>query len=133
MLRALDVEARTAWLRRVAANLAISRFRHNEVVRNRQPDVWRRYRPPEADTFQQALSSHAVKRCWEVIERMPNRQRVVALLYWRVGMKIREIAEALGISEGAASAHLSTARKKLIAEVAEEAPGMSIRGGGSGS
>jgi RNA polymerase sigma factor (sigma-70 family) len=121
------------WLRRVAARRAVDGYRHNTVVRKKQPQVWDRYRPRAADTEAQALSAVAVERCWDVIACMPERQHQIALLYWRCRWTGREIAEALAITEGAVTAQIAAARKKLCDALGSEIPpefGQAERGGG---
>jgi RNA polymerase sigma-70 factor (ECF subfamily) len=115
VLRALTEDQRKQWLRTTIHNLAVSAFRHAAVVRDCPLDTLDQ--PLPADTHTTALSAIAIKQCWDVIERMPSRQHVVALMRWREGMKIREIAEALGMAEGTVSAHLAKARKELASEL----------------
>jgi RNA polymerase sigma-70 factor, ECF subfamily len=121
------------WLKRVAVRRAIDGYRHNTVVRDKKPQVWGRYHPRAADTESQALSAVAVERCWEVIARMPERQHQIALLYWRCRWTSREIAEALTITEGAVTAQIAAARKRLCDALGPEIPpefGQAGRGGG---
>ncbi len=121
-LRSWNDQRRLGWLKRVAANIAIGGFRRNTTARNKQGEVWERYRPRESDPAEQALSSIALQRCWEVIERMPERQHLMALLYWGNGMTAGAIAELLGRTEGAVTYQLSVARKKLREAVGPELP-----------
>jgi len=121
-LRTWSDRRRRGWLRQVTANIAIDGFRRNTTVRDKQGEVWERYRPREFDTAEQALSSIALQRCWEVIERMPQRQHLAALLYWRHGMKTGDIAKVLGITEGAVTSQLSVAREKLRLALGPELP-----------
>jgi DNA-directed RNA polymerase specialized sigma24 family protein len=78
-------DRRLAWLLRVTANIAIDGFRRNGTARSKQADIWDHYRPVEPDTARQALSGLELRRCWEVIERLPKRQHMAAMLQWRVG------------------------------------------------
>jgi RNA polymerase sigma factor (sigma-70 family) len=121
-LRTLSPEEQAGWLCRVAVNIAINGFRRNRTARDKQSLVWQRYQPREADTHVQALSAIALQRCWEVIQRLPERQHLVALLRWGYGMKSREIAEVLGISEGAVTSQVTAARKKLLLELGSDMP-----------
>ena len=47
----------------------------------------------------------------ELIDRLPDEQRVCVILYYYNEMKTREIAEALGVSEGTVKSRLNYARK----------------------
>lgn len=119
----LAEDRRRGWLRATLANIAVSGFRREAAFRDRLPRIEARYRQTEADTPAQALSSIALERCWEIIQGLPERQHVVAVLRWQQDMKEGEIAAALGISEKTVSAHLHRARRKLIAALGPDCPG----------
>jgi len=110
------------WLKHVAARTAIDGYRHNTVVRNKQPQVWERYAPRAADTESEALSAVAAERCWKVIAGLPERQHQIALLYWGFRWTGREIAQTLTITEGAVTAQIAAARKKLWLALGPEIP-----------
>jgi len=121
-LRNLERDKLRAWLRTTMHHLAISEFRRNETARRILSDIEQRYRAPEPDTEREALIAIALERCWQIIAEMPERQHLIALLYWRVGMKQSEIAEALCIAPGTVAAQLHGARKKLLAGLKERNP-----------
>ena len=104
-----------AWLLGTLANKDVSDFRRKEAFRRRQRDIQARYQPTAADTAAQALNAIALERAREIIEEMPPRQRMIALMRWQDRMKAAEIAAKLGVAEGTVHAHLHTARGKLIA------------------
>ena len=109
-----------AWLLGTLANKDVSEFRRKgfrrkEAFRRRQPDIQARSQPTAADTAAQALNATALERAREIIEEMPPRQRMIALMRWQDRMKAAEIAAELGVAEGTVHAHLHTARGKLIA------------------
>ena len=104
-----------AWLLGTLANKDISDFRRKEAFRRRQPDIQVRYQGTEADTAAQALNAIALERAREIIEDMPPRQKMVALMRWQDRMKASEIAAELGVAEGTVHAHLHSARGKLVA------------------
>jgi RNA polymerase sigma-70 factor, ECF subfamily len=115
--RGLSDEEQYRRLRQTLRNLAVSTFRHNEVVRRKQEQVEARYRPTELDTPRQAFSGMALERFWQLIERLPTMEHLVALMRWRDDMKLKETATELGISEGAVAAHLNHVRQKLLPEL----------------
>ena len=121
-LREKDKNELRAWLRGTMNHLAVSEFRRNEMVRRLQGEVEQRFRGPEPDTDRDALTAIALERCWEVITGLPERQHLIALMHWRVGMKQTEIAEALGIAPGTVAAQLHSARKKLLSGLRERNP-----------
>lgn len=93
-------------------------------VRNRCVDYLRHARLPMADVATHDLEniisddearkrSEAEARLWNAIDRLPERQRQVLLMSKRDGMKYREIAQELGISERTVEHQVSAAMKKL--------------------
>ena len=109
-----------AWLLGTLANKDVSEFRRKafrrkEAFRRRQPDIQARSQPTAADTAAQALNATALERAREIIEEMPPRQRMIALMRWQDRMKAAEIAAELGVAEGTVHAQLHTARGKLVA------------------
>ncbi len=118
----LSEDQRRAWLRTTLTNIAISGFRRDAAFRDRLPQIEALYRRVQADTAAEAFSSMAMKRCWQIISGMPERQHAVAILRWHQGMKEAEIATALGIAEKTVVTHLRRARLKLIAQLASDHP-----------
>jgi RNA polymerase sigma-70 factor, ECF subfamily len=121
-LRHLADEQRRGWLWTTLGNIAVSGFRREEAFRERLPRIEARYRKVQADPPEQAFSSITLERCWRIIQEMPERQHVVALLRWKQDMKEGEIAAALGVAEKTVSAHLHRARRKLIAQLGPDYP-----------
>jgi RNA polymerase sigma-70 factor, ECF subfamily len=115
--------SRSAWLRTVIARRAVDRFRRDARLRIDKSSIWGRTKPPEpVDTEWAALSSIALDKCWEVIERMPERRHLVAVLRWRLGWEYARIAEEMGIAEGTVRVQLRIARNDLIREVGPHLP-----------
>jgi RNA polymerase sigma-70 factor (sigma-E family) len=86
------------------------------VFRDRLPRIEARYRQVPAEPLEQAFSSIALERCWQIIQDMPERQHAVALLRWQLDMKESEIAAVLGMTEKTVSVHLHRARHQLITQ-----------------
>src|SRR5215469_1801019 len=122
ILRCLADEQRRGWLRTTVANIAVSGFRREAAWRDRLPRIEARYRKTQADTEALAFSLIALKRCWQIIKDMPERQHAVAVLRWQQDMKETEIAAALGISEKTVSVHLYRARRQLIGQLGPNYP-----------
>ncbi len=121
-VRSLTEEQRRGWLRRTLANIAIAGFRREAAFRDRLPRIEARYRRAPADTSEQAFSSIALERCWQIIASLPDRQHAVALLRWQLDMKESEIAAVLGMTENTVSTHLHRARRKLVAQLGADYP-----------
>jgi RNA polymerase sigma-70 factor (ECF subfamily) len=77
---------------------------------------------PEADTDRDALTAIALEQCWQVIDQMPERQHLIALMRWRGNMKPSEIAAALSMTPDAVLSQIHDARRKLFAGLKERAP-----------
>ena len=122
ILRCQAEEQRRAWLRATLANIAVSGFRREAAWRERLPRIEARYRKAQVDTEALALSSVALERCWQIIQRMPERQHAVAVLRWQQDLKVTEIAEKLSMAEKTVSVHLHRARRQLIAQLGPDYP-----------
>ncbi len=131
VLEYLAEERRRDWLQRTLANIAVDGFRRETALRDRLPRIEARSRKIQADPpgqarpdheeapheeapHEEALSSIALERCWRIIQGLPERQHVVALLRWQLDMKESEIASVLGMDSKTVSAQLDRARRKLM-------------------
>jgi RNA polymerase sigma-70 factor (ECF subfamily) len=98
------------WMHRIVANCAMTHLRK----RGRFGDVLRDEHGPEQPVADRA-QERAVQR--DELERglavLPEGQRAVLLLKDVYGLSVREIAEELGIEEGAVKVRAHRARKKL--------------------
>ncbi len=95
-----------AWLRRVTVNLALSHRRR--LVSEAKAIVG--LGPPAP-----ALppSSSVDEPVWELVRRLPGRQRAVVALVHLEGHTADEVADILGISGATARVHLHRARRSL--------------------
>lgn len=101
--------ARVAWLYKTAANLVVDSYRK----RTREADAARRsaeLEPPRADERSRA-------DLWAAVERLPEGQRTAVMLRYGHGMKVVDVADALGRSEGATKQLLLRALRTLRREV----------------
>jgi RNA polymerase sigma factor (sigma-70 family) len=121
-LRELDQRRLRGWLRTVLRNTAVSEFRRNGMARRMLGVIEQRYRGPEADTERDALHRIKLERCWQEISAMPERQSLIALMFWGAGMTQPEIAEDLGIAPKTVATQVHRARKKLLAVLKERDP-----------
>lgn len=100
----------TAWVRRVAINLANDSFRSDDRRRRREDrfEVGQpRIAPPASNGIDDdvALTS--------LLAPLSPQQRIVAALFYVEDLPILEIASTLGLSEGAVKFHLHAARGAL--------------------
>jgi RNA polymerase sigma-70 factor (ECF subfamily) len=103
-----------AWVRRVATNLATSRFRRDRTARAAAPyliaaDV------PEISPDTVALIA--------ALRTLPERQRVVVVLYYLADLPVGQIAAELRCPVGSVKAWLFRGRQALAAALSDGTPG----------
>lgn len=117
--------SRITWLMRIAINL------QKDHWRNRRVQFWRHTRSNAVDSEeasewlpsgesspeQQLLAREKVKRVWQAVDGLSERQRTVFLLRYVEEMDIAEIGRATGLSEGTVKAHLSRALGRVRGEL----------------
>lgn len=98
------------WIRRIMVNCALFRYRNKSQL---QPVV--RLESSGYDTPDQTdlASNLDAKELLSLVQALPPGYRIVFNLHVFEGYKHREIAEALGISEGTSKSNLSDARVLL--------------------
>jgi RNA polymerase sigma factor (sigma-70 family) len=103
------------WIRRIMVNTAIQKFREQKSSAGLIVNVefYPEHEPVEAD----ALHALSAKELLEMIRKLPPAYQMVFNLYVFEGMKHREIAAYLGISEGTSKSNLSDARNILKKEI----------------
>ncbi len=125
------------WMYRVATNHCLNRLRRRKIVRFlplvsdfREESI--QIQPVDgAPRPDEVLESH---QRWESTERMiadlPENQRAVLILAKFEGMSYRQIAETLGISEGAVESRLFRAMRNLEKAQETSHSGVSMTGQG---
>lgn len=117
-----------AWVRRVATNLATSRFRRDRTARAAVHELIARD-VPEISPDTVALVAG--------LRQLPERQRVVLVLHYLADMPVGQIAAELRCPVGSVKAWLSRGRGALAAVVNDDSAGRSggpgYGGPGSGS
>ena len=113
------------WLMRIAINL------QKDHWRNRRMQFWRQTRTNSVDldeasewlpsgersAEQRLLAKEQVKRVWQSVKGLSERQRTVFLLRFVEEQELSEIALATGLSEGTVKAHLSRAVARVRLEL----------------
>lgn len=100
------MESPGGWLYRVALNELRRRFRRQTLEREL---LRRQHHQPVAE----APPPIADPRVWDAVRALPRRQRSAVALRYVLDLTEREVAMTMGISRGAASASLTSARKNL--------------------
>jgi RNA polymerase sigma factor (sigma-70 family) len=105
------------WIRKIMVNCALLRYRNKSHL---QPVIRLDTSGYNAADETDIASNLDAKELLSLVQTLPPGYRIVFNLYVFEGYKHREIAEALGISEGTSKSNLSDARtylqKSLIAE-----------------
>ena len=104
------------WMRRIVVNSALQRF----AAKKRMAPIVAL--PPEEIPVSEENGAAAVlgqKELMALVQKLPPSYRMVFNLYVFEGMKHREIAEALCISEGTSKSNLSDARTFLQKEISK--------------
>ena len=105
-----------AWLLRILLNTARDRGRRRKVA-----EAARIFRPePAGDPVEGLARREQLDRVLDVVHALPRRQREALLLRARGGLSHREIAEVMGIREGAVKSHLVQARRALARKLPRE-------------
>lgn len=121
-LRDWSSEELRAWLRGTMHHIADVEFRRDELARRISDPMEHQHQTQQVDTERDALTAIALERCWQVIDQMPQRQHLIALMRWRGNMKPSEIAAALDMIPDAVSSQIEDARRMLFAGLKEHAP-----------
>lgn len=106
------------WMRRIMVNTAIESYRKNmrmlQVVAIEEEHT---QTVPSGSGFQEAFSHLGVQELMRLIQKLADGYRMVFNMYVMEGYSHKEIAETLGISEGASKSQLSRARAILQQEI----------------
>jgi len=111
------------WLYRIAMNLCLNKLRRRKLVRflrfeadPEEPDA-PAFDPPDAAP--DPASALEARRRWQAtrkaIAKLPDNQRAVLILARFEGLSYRQIAEVLGITEGAVESRLFRAMRRIEA------------------
>jgi RNA polymerase sigma-70 factor (ECF subfamily) len=113
----------SSWLYRIAMNLFIDKTRRKHLKLVELDE--KIYEKPAPDlTPDVAIQSQATQiQIQQALSKLPPRQRSIFVMRHYNELMLREIAEALGISEGTVKAQLFRAIQKLQKELARLHPG----------
>ena len=109
--RLRDPDRALAYLRQAVVNGARSRLRHLKVVERKTPAA-----PPDTEEIQRGFVPSAEQGAMQALDRahvmtalrgLPVRQREVLVLRYYADMSEAQIADAMGISQGAVKSHAS--------------------------
>ncbi len=107
--RVSAMDAPEAWVHRVAVNVLRRQARRRSLEA--------RYAPRWVERDPSMLE--VAPEVWAAIAALPERQRHAIALRYVLGCNQREVAEAMGVSEGTAASTLSHARRRLAELLAD--------------
>jgi len=96
-----------AWVRRVAANLAVSAFRRRAAEAKALARVALRQEPMVTEL------SEDDAEFWRAVRSLPRRQAQAVSLYYLEDRSIAEVAEILDMAQGTVKKHLHDGRRSL--------------------
>jgi RNA polymerase sigma-70 factor (ECF subfamily) len=105
------------WLATIATRLAHNWLRRRGRVMRREGAPLEAHAEPAAngDPLAHAIRGERGRRLWRAVADLPQGERTAVLLHYRQGMKVREVARALGVTTGTVKTFLFRARAKLRA------------------
>jgi RNA polymerase sigma-70 factor (ECF subfamily) len=106
--RVQHMENPTGWVYRVSVNLLRRRWTRARLERS----LLRRRRPTGS-----VAEIDLVPELWAAIAALPLRQRTAIALRYVADLSERDVAAAMGIAEGTASAALVAARRRLASDL----------------
>lgn len=105
-----DAEFRS-WLYRIAVNICVNHVRRESRSRKLNSEI---ARPPDPDSTRDMV--------WEALLELPPDLRAVLVLFYFQGLESKELADALGCSDGAARTRLYRARQVFKKKYEELVP-----------
>jgi RNA polymerase sigma-70 factor, ECF subfamily len=109
-----------AWVRRVVANLATSRWRRNRIASAAARDVAVASHLPEVGPDTVALVAG--------LRKLPEQQRLVLVLHYLADLPVAQVAAELGCPVGSLKAWLSRGRAALAKAISEQCSDQEVAG-----
>jgi len=104
------------WIRIIMVNTALEKFRKNKRM-VALVNIEEYHHETKNQTGDDVFSQFAVDDLMEMIHNLPPQYKMVFNLYEFEGLKHKEIAEELGITEGTSKSNLSRAKAILQKEI----------------
>lgn len=76
----------------------------------------------DADPLTELITDERDRLLWRQVAALPSGERTAAILFYRQDMSVREIASALGVSDGTIKTLLFRARQRLRRALGENPP-----------
>ncbi len=76
-----------------------------------------------ADALADLIASESDRQLWNLVAALPSGERTAVILYYRQEMSVRDIASAVGVSNGTVKTLLFRGRQRLRGTLADQLPG----------
>ncbi len=110
----------TTWLHTITTNACLNRKRSLRRQLDKQfdaTDMLEMLPSSEKGPAHDALIQDEKTRLWEMVERLPEKYRLVLTLFYQQQLSYQEIAHVLTLPLGTVKAHLNRARNALAASL----------------
>jgi len=110
------------WLYRITVNACLNRQRKLGARLRRTDDAELLARLPSAapDPQDVAIQRERRERVWSLVEELPDKYRLVIILFYQQQLSYREISEVLSLPLGTVKAHLNRARTSLARRLRQQ-------------
>jgi RNA polymerase sigma-70 factor (ECF subfamily) len=113
--RVSTMDSPTGWTYRVAVNLARRRARRAAI----EERLLRRMTPPASTVQGDGIPVEHAIELWDAVRALPPRARTAIALRYTAGLTEAEVAAAMKVAVGTASATLASARRTLAAALSD--------------
>ena len=105
------------WLATIAVRLAQNWLRRHGRVSTRERPLIDLKRAPASATgpVDKLITDERDGRLWRLVAALPSGERTAVMLHYRQGMKVSDVAHAVGVTSGTVKTLLFRARAKLRA------------------
>ncbi len=103
------------WLATIAVRLAQNWLRSHGRESQRVSPLFEPDREPSSpnEPVDSLITIERERQLWQSVAALPSGERTAVVLYYRDGMKVNDVARALGVTGGTVKTLLFRARKKL--------------------
>jgi len=105
----------STWLYRVSINTCLNRRRQLRAQLGviDSEEALQRFAAPDGDPVDATIERERRETLWAAVDRLPEKYRLVIILFYQHQLTYREIAEMLSLPLGTVKAHLNRARHTL--------------------
>lgn len=121
-----DAAAFRGWIKQIAKNLAIDVFRKKKVIPfsemlSMDSEEMIEFEDERIDRIPESIldKQETARLLGEILDKLPEEQRLVVIMYHVQEKSVKEISEILDVSEGTIKSRLNYGRKKIRMEVCE--------------